>query len=106
MHDARSYTYRVFWSAEDQEFVATVLELPGLSNLAATQAEAIDGMVDVVRAALEIMREEGREVPVPFGSRTFSGKLSLRIAPEEHRRIAMEAAAEGVSINQLIAARI
>ena len=69
MHDARSYTYRVFWSAEDQEFVATVLELPGLSNLAATQAEAIDGMVDVVREALKILEEEGRDAPLPMGSR-------------------------------------
>ena len=42
----------------------------------------------------------------PAGTRSFSGKISLRISPEAHRRIAMEAAAEGVSINQLIASRI
>lgn len=37
---------------------------------------------------------------------SYSGKLVLRIPPEQHRRIAIEAAEEGVSINRLIGARI
>lgn len=30
MNIAEHYSYRVNWSAEDQEFVGTVLELPSL----------------------------------------------------------------------------
>ena len=106
MHDARSYTYRVLWSTEDQAFVATAAEFPSLSNLAPTQEGALRGMVEVVQGALEILESERREVPQPLGSKRFSGHLSLRITPEEHRRVAMEAAEAGVSINQLIASRI
>lgn len=106
MCDEKSYTYRVFWSAEDQAFVATALEFPSLSNLAPTQEGALSGAVGMVRDALEVLAEEGGSAPVPLGSRRFSGHLSLRIPPEEHRRIAMEAAEADVSINQLVAARI
>lgn len=106
MRDAREYTYRVFWSKEDRAFVSSVLEFPSLSNLAESQEEALRGMVEVVRDALSIISEEGREPPQPLGTKQFSGHLSLRIPPEEHRRVAMEAAEAGVSINQLIAARI
>lgn len=35
------YTYRVSWSVEDGEFVATCLELPSLSWLASTQVKAV-----------------------------------------------------------------
>ena len=38
------YTYRVTWSPEDDEFVATVVEFPSLSWLAGTQAEALEGL--------------------------------------------------------------
>ena len=47
------YTYRVSWSAEDGEFVATCLELPSLSWLASTQVKALSGLrrlVDSVRS--------------------------------------------------------
>ena len=39
------YTYRVHWSAEDNEYVATVAELPSLSWLADTPAAAIEGLL-------------------------------------------------------------
>lgn len=106
MLDAREYTYRVFWSCEDAAFVATVAEFPSLSCVEPTQAEALDGIVEVVRGAIEILTEEGAEAPVPLGRKRYSGHLSLRIPPEKHRRVAIEAAESGVSINQLICARI
>src|SRR5689334_6928244 len=38
--------------------------------------------------------------------RPYSGKLPLRVSPEAHRRAALRAAAEGISLNQWIARRI
>ena len=46
--DATRYTYRVTWSLEDEEFVATCLELPLLSCLAPTQEEALSGLRGLV----------------------------------------------------------
>lgn len=106
MPKAEEYTYRVFWSADDQSFVASVAEFPSLSCVGDSQTEALLGMTEVVSDALAILEEDGDKIPEPLGSKNFSGHLSLRIPPEEHRRIAIEAAEEGVSINQLISSRI
>ena len=106
MAAADKYSYRVFWSEEDRAFVGTVAEFPGLSHLAETQDAALRGILLATENALAILEEEGREIPLPYGMRSYSGKLMLRIPPEQHRRIAMEAAEEGVSINRLIGARI
>lgn len=45
---------------------------------------------------LEVCREKGIEP-----RRNFSGKFNLRISPELHERLAIEAQAQGKSINKL-----
>lgn len=100
------YTYRVFWSAEDSEFVATVAEFPSLSWLDSSQRGALDGLLALAEEAVADMEANGEPLPVPFGERAYSGKFQVRVAPEVHRRIAIEAAEEGVSLNRLVAARL
>ena len=46
--DVSRYTYRVTWSIEDGEFVATCAEFPSLSWLAPTEDEALRGIIKVV----------------------------------------------------------
>ena len=106
MHKATDYTYRVFWSEEDKEFVGTVAEFPYLSYLDTDQHKAFDGIIDVVKNALELYLEDGDMPPEPLGKKAYSGKLSLRLTPEQHKRAAMQAAEAGVSINKLLASKI
>lgn len=106
MAEAKEYTYRIFWSDSDKEYVGKVAEFPLLSYLDKDQMEALKGIVEVVEGALELLKEEGREVPVPLSQRDFSGKFALRMTPEQHMRISLEAAEQGVSINQLLVSRI
>ena len=47
-HDASRYLYRVTWSEEDGEFVATCVEFPSLSWLAGTPEDALRGLPDLV----------------------------------------------------------
>ena len=54
-YDATHYTYRVAWSAEDDEHVATVAEFPSLSWLAPDPQEALGGLVDLVRDVVDDM---------------------------------------------------
>lgn len=42
------YTYRVTWSPEDQEYVATVLEMPSLSWLEPNGLDALSGIKNLV----------------------------------------------------------
>jgi predicted HicB family RNase H-like nuclease len=106
MYRAEDYLYKVFWSDEDNEYVATVVEFPSLSSIEPTQIEALNGMVDLVRWALEDMAKDGEDPPAPLSKRHYSGNYPLRMTPEQHRRIATEAAEQGVSINQLLVSRI
>lgn len=103
---ADRYTYRVAWSPEDEEFVATVAELPGLSWLAPKPTEALTGIHDVVEHAIQVLQQDGKPVPAPFADREFSGKFQVRVPPRVHRQLAVEAAEQGVSLNRWINARL
>jgi hypothetical protein len=61
--DATRYTYRVTWSAEDGEHVATVAEFPSLSWLASTPVWALAGLADVVRDVLADLAASGDRFP-------------------------------------------
>ncbi len=66
-----------------------------------TLAELRAAFADTIADYREWCRERGVEPEKPY-----SGTLSLRIAPELHRRVAEQAAKAGESINQFIAERL
>lgn len=104
--DVSHYAYRVVWSAEDQEFVATCVEFPSLSWLDADQVEALRGLEDLIGGVVADLEEQGEEVPRPLADRTYSGKLNLRLGPALHRVVALEAAEAGLSINSYLVRKI
>ncbi len=59
------YSYRVFWSPEDKEFVATCVEIPGLSGLAPTEAGAIEELKVAIGGWLAHLSEQGTPWPEP-----------------------------------------
>lgn len=97
--NAKQYTYRVIWSAEDQEFVGLCAEFPPLSWLAEDQEEALRGIVALVKDTVADMETSGETVPSPLALQRYSGKFQVRTTPEVHRQLAMEAAEAGVSLN-------
>jgi predicted RNase H-like HicB family nuclease len=70
------YTYRVAWSVEDDEHVATVAEFASLSWLAPTPQEAISGLINLVRDVVEDMVADGEAVPEPSLNRLVSERLA------------------------------
>lgn len=104
--DPMHYTYRVTWSAEDHEFVAVCLELPSLSWLAATPQDALAGVERVVDDAVADMRDNDEQIPVPLADRPFSGRFNVRVPEDLHRRLATEAAEQGISLNRLVSERL
>ena len=103
---ADHYTYRVTWSTDDDMHVGLCAEFPSLSWLADTPEEALSGVRQVVVEALADMQEQGEQLPTPFADRVYSGKFQVRLPPEVHRHLAIEAAEEGVSLNRLVSARL
>lgn len=100
------YTYRVTWSAEDQEYVGLCAEFPSLSWLAASPEAALRGIRGVVAEAIADMQDSREPIPEPLASRKFSGKFMVRVPPEVHRDLAIKAAEAGVSINRLATVKL
>jgi len=100
------YTYRVTWSDEDSQCVGLCVEFPSLSWLAATPEKALKGIRKVVAEVVEDMLNNGESVPEPISRRRYSGKFMVRVPPEVHRRLALEAAEEDVSLNRLISTKL
>jgi predicted RNase H-like HicB family nuclease len=100
------YTYRVEWSEEDCAHLARCIEFPSVMAHGDTPDKALAEIESVVAAAVEWMREEGEPVPEPFGLKKYKGNLTLRIPSDTHRRLAIRAAEEGVSLNQYILSRV
>lgn len=96
------YLYSVGWSEEDKSFIARVAEFPSLAAHGNTQEEALREIKDVVRFVLEDLKESDEPIPEPFGKRSFSGRLVLRMPEYLHRQLALEAMREGISLNQLL----
>jgi predicted HicB family RNase H-like nuclease len=104
--DASHYTYRVTWSAEDGQFVATCLEFPSLSWLAESRNAAIDGLEHVVAEVVDDMGKTDEQIPEPFAERRFSGTFNVRIGERLHRDLARHAAEERMSLNQYVVKKL
>jgi predicted HicB family RNase H-like nuclease len=52
------------------------------------------------------MEANEETVPEPIALRHYSGKFTVRIPPELHRRLALEAAESGISLNRLVSAKL
>ncbi|SNV57147.1 diadenosine tetraphosphatase and related serine/threonine protein phosphatase [Mycolicibacter terrae] len=63
------YTYRAFWSAEDEMYVGVVAEFPHMSWLADSAREALAGIEKIVTDIVADMEANGEFVPVPFADR-------------------------------------
>ena len=57
----------MYWSDEDQAFIAEVPELPGCAADGSTYAEALANVDLIIQEWLETARELGREIPAPKG---------------------------------------
>ena len=100
------YTYRVTWSAEDNEHVGLCIEFPSLSRLAATPEDALTGIRTIVGDVVRDLQASDEPVPTPLAEKHYSGEFRVRIPPRLHRSLALEAAEQGVSLNRLASAKL
>jgi predicted HicB family RNase H-like nuclease len=88
--------------AEDGVFFGRVAGLRDVITFeGSTFAEVEQAFHESIDDYLAFCAERG-EPP----DRPYSGRIPLRISPETHRRAAMHAQSEGLSLNQWIARRI
>jgi predicted HicB family RNase H-like nuclease len=104
--EAKFYTYRVFWSEEDEEFVGLCSEFPGLSWLDEDHQKALSGILALVQDCINDLEAHHEPVPMPLTRKEYSGKFMVRIPPDQHRQLAIQATEQGISLNRLVSSRL
>ena len=66
------YEIILYWSNEDQSFIAEVPELAGCAADGATRQEALANVETVIGEWLETAQELGRPIPEPKGRLLFA----------------------------------
>jgi antitoxin HicB len=100
-----SYRIEISYSSSDG-YIARVPELPGCSASGKTIMEAITEVQTAMELWLEVAREDGELIPQPVDAKDYSGRVTLRLPKSLHRSLEYEARREGVSLNQLIVAKL
>ena len=100
------YTYRVTWSHEDEEYLGLCVEFPSLSWLDNDYAAALQGIRNVVAEVVSDMQSNNEPIPQPLAIKRYSGNFTVRIPPDLHRRLAIQAAEDDISINRLVSSKL
>lgn len=66
------YEIIIYWSDEDQAFIAEVPELPGCAADGTTYQEALANVEVVIQEWIETAKELGRPIPEPKGRLVFA----------------------------------
>ncbi len=66
------YEVIIYWSHEDEAFVAEVPELPGCAADGPTYAKALANVEVVIREWIETAKELGRPIPEPRGRLAYA----------------------------------
>ncbi len=66
------YEVIIYWSQEDQAYIAEVPELPGCAADGATYQEALASVEVVIQEWVETATELGRPMPEPKGRLSFA----------------------------------
>ncbi|MGN7780756.1 type II toxin-antitoxin system HicB family antitoxin [Mycolicibacterium sp. 22603] len=100
------YTYRAMWSPAAGSYVGTCLEFPGLRQHRETAGEAIAAIEKIVREDVAAATAEGWTAPDSLTDREYSGRFVLRISPELHAPLAVEATEQRMSLNQWVVQKL
>ncbi len=98
------YPLEVFWSEDDEGYIAIAPDLPGCSAWGASEADALAEIHPAIDAWLEAARKAGNAIPVPSApdDAGYSGKFLLRVPKRLHADLTRAARRQGVSLNQYV----
>jgi predicted RNase H-like HicB family nuclease len=105
MTDTDRYPAQLFWSENDNGFIAVAPDLPGCSAFGETQHDALNELQDAIQAWMEAARAAHNPIPEPSPPVTdhqHSGKVLVRMPRGLHAQLTQSAKQEDVSLNQYI----
>ena len=69
---SNKYEIILYWSEDDQSFLAEVPELPGCMADGASYREALENVQTIIDEWIETAKELGREIPAPKGKLMYA----------------------------------
>jgi antitoxin HicB len=93
---------RVVIPDETGGFNAEILEFPGCFAQGDTVEEAYKELEDAAESWIEVRLSQGHEIPDPFSNLDYSGMISLRLPRSIHKRAAVIAERDRVSLNSFL----
>jgi len=81
-------------------------EFPSLSWLSSTPEAALKGIRKLVAETVADMESNDEIVPEPIAYRQYSGKFMVRVPPDVHRNLAIQAAESGISLNRVVSSKL
>lgn len=103
---AQKYTYRVYWSEEDQVYICGTLELPSALCHGSSHEPVLKEAKSLVFSILQDLKKEDELIPNPISLKKFSGQFIIRTTENIHRQLAFEAKEKGISINRLVNSKL
>ncbi|MBI4748608.1 MAG: type II toxin-antitoxin system HicB family antitoxin [Acidobacteria bacterium] len=72
------YSFKIVWSDEDEAYIVTCHEFPGLSAFGDTQESALAEAQTALNLMIETYKGSGIELPQPKVEEEFSGQSSKK----------------------------
>jgi antitoxin HicB len=87
---------------EDGSYFAEIVEFPGCFASGKTAVEALGSLESVAVDWINATLSQGQDIPDPMEANEYSGKFVVRMLKSLHKRAALWAQREGVSLNQFV----
>lgn len=103
--DTNFYRSEVFWSEEDDGFIAVAPELLGCNAFGETRVQAMEELQGAIASWIEAATVSGKAIPTPITHKGYhdrSGKILVRMPRELHHSLVNEAEYQGISLNQYV----
>ncbi len=81
-------------------YYGRVLELDGCHSTGETFNEAYENLLEAMEGWLEVKLQYNDPIPEPVVDDGYSGKFVVRLPKSLHKKLAIEAEKEGISLNQ------
>jgi predicted HicB family RNase H-like nuclease len=103
---AKRYVKIVEWSEKDGVFVGSAPPLIGQACHGDSEEEVLAQLQTIVEEWVEILLSDKKPLPAELDKKTYSGRFVVRVKPELHKRLALQAAAREESLNEFIVSRL
>lgn len=98
MMEYHGYHAQIEYNAEDEVFVGKVFGIADSLNFHGTSVSELEDMFhQSIDNYLQMCAETGKAP-----EKEFKGSFNIRISPELHKEISLQAAQEGITLNQYV----